>query len=79
MPASMHRTTTSASPNDRAMLTAEVAEWLRIEVDTVRRWCREHRVRAVKVGRDWRISEKSVLDLLDFGAPPAATEHGGAA
>jgi excisionase family DNA binding protein len=41
----------------------EVAELLRVDVQTVRRWCREGRLRAVKVGRSWRV-KKDVVDAI---------------
>jgi len=37
------------------MLTSEFAEALRIHVESVRRFIRQGRLNAIKIGRHWRI------------------------
>jgi len=44
--------------------TQEVATELGVEVETVRRWVREGRIRAMSLGRDYRFSPKSVLEFV---------------
>lgn len=42
---------------------AEVAEYFRIELWTVRDWIKKKKLPAIKIGRDYRISEE---DLREF-------------
>jgi len=42
----------------------EVAKKLKIDMSTVYRWIREGHLKAVKVGRGWRISESELNRLL---------------
>lgn len=53
----------------RVMLVGEAADTLRVSPKTIRRMCRDGRLAACRVGREWRVSAVSVLDLLDFGGP----------
>ena len=48
----------------------ECAELLRVKVATVRRWCREGRIRAIHPGRAWRIPREALEELMQ--RPPAA-------
>ena len=45
------------------MTVREVAEMLKVKETTVRTWIRERKLRAVKVGKDWRVA---VVDLESF-------------
>ena len=42
-------------PMDEVMTAEEVAAYLRVHLITVRRWCRQGELSAVKVGRSYRI------------------------
>ena len=42
----------------------EVAQKLKIDMSTVYRWIRECRLKAVKIGHFWRISESELNRLL---------------
>lgn len=42
----------------------EVAQKLKIDMSTVYRWIREGRLKAVKIGHFWRISESELSRLL---------------
>lgn len=42
----------------------ETAEILQIKTDTVRRYIRSGKIRAVKVGKAWRISETDIKVFL---------------
>jgi excisionase family DNA binding protein len=42
----------------------EAAARLKVQPDTVRRWLRSGKLRASKLGRDWRIPASSVEGLL---------------
>jgi excisionase family DNA binding protein len=53
---------------DRELLTVEeVARFLEVHVLTVYRWCREGRLPATKVGREWRIRRATIDDFLQRG------------
>ncbi len=43
----------------------EVAGKLKIDIRTVYRWIREGRLKAVKIGHFWRISESELKRILD--------------
>lgn len=49
----------------------EVCETLRLADSTVRRYIREGKMRAVKIGSVWRISESAIAEFLstDGGMP----------
>ena len=52
---------------ERLLTPAEVAEYLRISRRTVVRWVREGRLRAVRVGRQWRIPAEEVQRVVQKG------------
>jgi excisionase family DNA binding protein len=49
---------------DDLLLTNEIAREWRVHVETVRRAIRQHRLRALKMGRHWRI-RRSELDRVE--------------
>lgn len=49
---------------ERLMTPEEVAERLAITPKTVRRFLREGRLKAVKVGRLWRVRESDLLAYM---------------
>ena len=62
----LHCMATNVCPNTTAnehLLTSEFADALRVHVESVRRFIRQKRVRAIKVGRHWRIP-RSELDRI---------------
>jgi len=50
---------------------SEVAGYLGVGTVTVYRWCREGRLRCLKVGRSWRIRQEALEDFLRRGERPA--------
>lgn len=50
--------------NKRFYSTKEVAEMLKLDINTVRIFLREGKLDGVKVARKWFISEKSIKKLL---------------
>ena len=58
------------------MTGAEVADFLRVHLSSVRRWSRNGELRAYKVGSrgDWRYREKDVLDFLYSRSGPDAAK-----
>jgi len=58
---------------DEMFLTLpQAAEKLHVSVQTMGRYVRSGRVRAVKVGRDWRVPVKSLQDLADSASRGSA-------
>ena len=49
------------------LTTTQAADWLGITESLVRRYCRDGRLEAIKLGRDWFIVES---DLEQFAAKP---------
>ncbi|MGB9825529.1 MAG: helix-turn-helix domain-containing protein [Desulfofundulus sp.] len=45
----------------------EISEKLKVDIRTVYRWIREGRLKAVKIGHFWRISESELNRLLQGG------------
>jgi acetyl-CoA synthetase len=50
---------------EELLLPAEVARILRVTTRTVERYCKQGRLRAVKVGRLWRIPRSSLKEFLE--------------
>jgi excisionase family DNA binding protein len=50
---------------EELLLPAEVARILRVTTRTVERYCKQGRLRAVKVGRLWRIPRSSLEEFLE--------------
>jgi excisionase family DNA binding protein len=50
---------------EELLLPAEVAKILRVTVRTVQRHCAQGKLRAVKVGRLWRIPRSSLEEFLE--------------
>ena len=45
----------------------DIAEHYSVSTETVRRWCREHRVPgAFQLGRQWRIPRKWLVERLEI-------------
>jgi excisionase family DNA binding protein len=43
----------------------EVASYLRLSRATVWRWCQQGAIPAIRVGRNWRIRQADLLNLID--------------
>ncbi len=44
--------------SSRFYTVEQIAEMSMVDVETVRRWCRNKHIKAVKLGKDWRINKK---------------------
>lgn len=55
------------TPRSKLLTVNEVAEWLRVDPDTIRRWLRSGALTGVKVGGLWRVEHDEVLTLLEEG------------
>ncbi len=70
----MNRKTGRTEWDDKAIMTCdEVAQFLRVHVSSVRRWSRNGKLRAFKVGGrgDWRYRHQDVLAFLYKETPDA--------
>jgi len=52
----------------RLLKPEEAAEILGVNPGTVRRWLREGKLKGVKVGRLWRITEEDLKAFIEAGA-----------
>ena len=68
--ARVKRALTEEDRATRAFDVTQTAEYLSLDRTTVLRMCNQGRIKAVKIGRDWRIS-KAELDRLLLGEPQA--------
>jgi excisionase family DNA binding protein len=53
---------------DRLYTLAEAADYLRVSPATVRRWIKQRRLRASKIGRDYRIEGRQLEETLEADA-----------
>ena len=54
---------------ERFYSAEEIAEYLHIGAQTVRAWLRDGKVKAVKFGRSWRISDEELKRIVAEGVP----------
>lgn len=52
---------------DDWMTVQEAAAYLKLSIETVRRYLRDHKLKAVKIGRQWRIRREELDRLLAEG------------
>jgi len=45
---------------DRLLTTKEVGERMGFKSRTISRWCREGKLKGIKIGRVWRVRERDV-------------------
>ncbi len=63
---------------EQGLTVQEAALRLSIQAQTLYLWCNEGRIPAVKMGRVWRITERTVNDVLKGKlqiSPPAEKPH----
>ena len=61
--------------NDEMLTPEEVAEYLKVPLDTVWRWCRNARIPAVKIGKYWRIPREQLMVLIASHGNNALSER----
>jgi excisionase family DNA binding protein len=49
---------------NRLLTTTDVASYLQVDPNTVYRWCRDGKIGAVKIGREWRIDQRDLSEFL---------------
>ena len=42
----------------------EIAQTLKVDIRTIYRWIREEKLKAVKIGHVWRVSESELYKIL---------------
>lgn len=50
------------SKDDRFMTVEEVAEIFAVQPYTVRGWCKDGKIKAIKIGKQWRIQQSVMQD-----------------
>jgi len=53
--------------NEKLLTLEEVCEILKVGQSTFRRWMNEGKVKGIKVGRQWRFSNKVLANILENG------------
>ena len=62
---------------ENEMLTPEeVAQYLKVTVETVWRWCRTEKLPAVKIGKYWRIPRNELDEFIKTRSQPSPEEQG---
>ena len=64
-------------PEDRLLTVPEVAERLRVNPESVRRWIRQRKIRGVRLGgprTGWRVLESEVEAFIRRASEPPAKE-----
>lgn len=47
----------------------ELAAYLKVSSQTVRAWIRDHKIKATKFGRSWRVAKNELERIVDEGVP----------
>jgi excisionase family DNA binding protein len=50
---------------ERPFTAQEAADFLKVHENTVKRWIKEGRIKAVKIDRGWRIRRSEIERILD--------------
>lgn len=45
--------------------TEEIAEILKMDAETIRRFIRESKIKAHKIGSEWRIKESDLMEFIE--------------
>ena len=49
---------------ERPFTVKETADFLKVNINTITRWIKEGRLKAVKIGRAWRIPRSEIEKIL---------------
>lgn len=60
---------------ERVLTVSEVAEHLNLTEVAIRKFIREERLRASKIGRVWRIRESAIQEFLEAHEPNQTTQE----
>jgi len=61
---------------DEMLTPSEVADYLKVPVQTIWRWCRKGTIPAVKIGKYWRIPADELEAFIDAEANRRFEEGG---
>ncbi len=50
---------------ERPFTVVEAAEFLQVNANTITRWIKSGKIRAVKIGHAWRIKRSEIFRILD--------------
>ncbi len=64
-------------PQEIGLTIEEAAERLKLQPSTVRRWAKDGRIKAARLGRAYRITETTIDDLLTGRVKVNGEEHHG--
>ena len=51
---------------EKYLTPEEISVQYNVKADTIRKWIRQGKIRAAKLGRVWRISESDLRDFIRF-------------
>lgn len=54
---------------EQYLTTEEIAKMLRVSVQSVNKWCREGKLKAIRAGRRWRITRADLNQFTQKGVP----------
>ncbi len=60
---------------DELLTPEDVAEYLKVPVETIWRWCRNGDIPAIKIGKYWRIPEAELSDFIKANTKTAAPDE----
>jgi len=63
--------------DDRLLTPKEAAGLISVSESTLLRWCRTGELKAVKVGKQWRVSAVQVQAIQQYGFKPYCTQNDG--
>ena len=61
---------------DQMLTPKEVAEYLKVPIETIWRWCRKGTLPAVKIGKYWRISGDELAVFIKSKGNQSSYERG---
>lgn len=62
------------SEEDPLLTTSEIADWLKVRVQSVARWCRVGKLKAIRAGREYRVRRSEVERFIQY--EPQEVEEG---
>ncbi|MBT9165129.1 MAG: hypothetical protein DDT22_01339 [candidate division WS2 bacterium] len=53
---------------EELLVIKEVAEYFKVTPDTIRKWIKKGKLRAIKVGKNWRVTVKDLERFVESGS-----------
>lgn len=54
-----------SDPSDEVLTTSEAAAYLKTTQYTIWKWCKEGKLPAFQIGREWRIRKEKLYELIE--------------